>query len=78
MLLPKRLVEVVPLLCKALVYDVKSGSTSVGSNIRDAAAFVAWSFARAYDPKELEPYVAKIASYLLIATVFDREVRSET
>ena len=57
---------------KALVYDEKRGSFSVGSHIRDAACYVCWSFARAYDPEVTKPYVHRIASSLLIVTVFDR------
>merc|ERR1719334_400912 len=74
LLLPSRLGQVVPLLIKALEYDERRGSFSVGSHIRDAACYVCWSFARAYEPIVLHPYVAEIASGLLIVTVFDREV----
>ena len=41
---------------------------------RDAACYVCWAFARAYDPKVLQPHVASIASGLLIVSCFDREV----
>ena len=46
----------------------------MGSHIRDAACYVCWAFARAYNPEVLKPYVADIANNLLIVTVFDREV----
>jgi len=74
LLLPNRLEKVVDFITKALVYDEKRGSFSVGSHIRDAACYVCWSFARAYDPEVTRPFVHKIASSLLIVTVFDREV----
>ncbi|XP_076000316.1 tubulin-specific chaperone D [Genypterus blacodes] len=74
LLLPSRLTDVVPLIVKSLIYEEKRGSHSVGSNVRDAACYVCWSFARAYEPKELEPFVSQIASALLITTVFDRNV----
>ncbi|XP_054616149.1 tubulin-specific chaperone D [Dunckerocampus dactyliophorus] len=74
LLLPSRLTDVVPLIIKSLTYDEKRGACSIGSNVRDAACYVCWSFARAYDPKELKPFVNQIASSLLIATVFDRDV----
>eukprot|EP00794_Sanderia_malayensis_P017380 gene17380-19119_t len=74
LLLPERLPEVVPAVQKSLLYDEKHGSSSVGSNVRDAACYTCWSFARAYDPKELKDYVAQISSSLLIACIFDREV----
>ncbi|XP_077385116.1 tubulin-specific chaperone D isoform X1 [Festucalex cinctus] len=74
LLLPSRLTHVVPLITKALTYDEKRGACSIGSNVRDAACYVCWSFARAYDPKELKPFVNQIASSLLVTTVFDRNV----
>merc|ERR1719481_1266444 len=74
LLLPSRLGQVVPHILTALVYDERKGSFSVGSHIRDAACYVCWAFARAYEPIVLHPYVAEIASGLLIVTVFDREV----
>jgi hypothetical protein len=42
--------------------------------VRDAACYVCWAFARAYEPVVLKPYVNRIASSLLIVTAFDREV----
>ena len=39
------------MLLKALVYDERKGSYSVGSHIRDAACYVCWSLARAFDPE---------------------------
>uniref|UniRef100_A0A3Q3G3V6 Tubulin-specific chaperone D n=1 Tax=Labrus bergylta TaxID=56723 RepID=A0A3Q3G3V6_9LABR len=74
LLLPSRLTDVVPLIIKSLTYEEKRGACSVGANVRDAACYVCWSFARAYEPKELEPFVTQISSALLIANVFDRNV----
>uniref|UniRef100_A0A672ZT53 Tubulin-specific chaperone D n=1 Tax=Sphaeramia orbicularis TaxID=375764 RepID=A0A672ZT53_9TELE len=74
LLLPSRLTDVVPLIIKSLTYEEKRGACSVGSNVRDAACYVCWSFARAYEPKELQPFVSQIASALLITAVFDRNV----
>uniref|UniRef100_A0AAX7UAJ5 Tubulin-specific chaperone D n=1 Tax=Astatotilapia calliptera TaxID=8154 RepID=A0AAX7UAJ5_ASTCA len=74
LLLPSRLTDVVPLIIKSLIYEEKRGACSVGSNVRDAACYVCWSFARAYEPKELKPFVTQIASALLITAVFDRNV----
>ncbi|XP_034751185.1 tubulin-specific chaperone D isoform X2 [Etheostoma cragini] len=74
LLLPSRLTDVVPLIVKSLTYDEKRGACSVGSNVRDSACYVCWSFARAYEPEELEPFVTQIASALLITAVFDRNV----
>ncbi|XP_074081296.1 tubulin-specific chaperone D [Macrotis lagotis] len=74
LLLPSRLTDVVPVILKALTFDKKRGACSVGSNVRDAACYVCWAFARAYEPEELKPFVNKIASALVIVTVFDRDV----
>ena len=74
LLLPERLKEVVPILLKALTYDERRGACSVGAHVRDAACYLAWSFARAYAPETLSGHVNDIAQTLLITTVFDREV----
>ncbi|PFX29522.1 tubulin-specific chaperone D-like isoform X1 [Stylophora pistillata] len=74
LLLPDRLPEVVPVVLKALSYDEMRGTYSVGSHVRDGACYVCWSFARAYDPKEIQPHVHGISSSLIIAALFDREV----
>lgn len=74
LLMPSRLPEVVPVILSALNYDVIKGYTSVGAHIRDAACYVCWSFARAYNTEDLAPFVEEIASALLVVTVFDREV----
>ncbi|XP_067672679.1 tubulin-specific chaperone D-like [Haliotis asinina] len=74
LLVPQRLPDVVPVVLRALAYDERRGSFSVGAHVRDAACYVNWAFARAYDPQEISPYVNKIANGLLVASVFDREV----
>lgn len=74
LLLPERLHEVVPVVLKALVYDESRGYFSVGSHIRDAACFVCWSFARAYEKDILYPFVKDIAGALLVVACFDREI----
>ncbi|CAH0559200.1 unnamed protein product [Brassicogethes aeneus] len=74
LLLPERLPQVVPLVLKALVYDEPRGYSSVGSHIRDAACYVCWAFARAYESDVLAPYVNDIAGTLLVVTCFDKEI----
>jgi hypothetical protein len=74
LLLPKQLGIVVPIILKALVFDKKLGNYSLGRNVRDAACYVCWSLARAFEAEDIKPYVNKIAGALLIVTVFDREV----
>ncbi|XP_015590028.1 tubulin-specific chaperone D [Cephus cinctus] len=74
LLLPHRLNDVIPLVLQALVFDEPRAYGSVGSIIRDAACYVCWSFARAFEPNVFQPYVKEIAATLLIVTVFDREI----
>ncbi|ALC39422.1 CG7261 [Drosophila busckii] len=74
LLLPYRLHELVPLLMQALFYDEMKGYMSVGQHIRDAACYMCWAFARAYNPDDLKPFVQQISSGLLTVAVFDREI----
>ncbi|RMZ99376.1 tubulin-specific chaperone D [Brachionus plicatilis] len=74
LLLPQQLKSVVPIIIKALIFDKKLGNYSLGRNVRDAACYVCWSMARAFEPDVIEPYVNQIAGALLIVSVFDREV----
>ena len=63
------------MILKALVYDERKGSYSIGSHIRDAACYVCWSLARAFDPEIVRPHVAVIARSLVNVAIFDREVQ---
>ncbi|KAK3089885.1 hypothetical protein FSP39_007355 [Pinctada imbricata] len=74
LLLPQRLPDVVPVVLKALGYDQIRGNFSVGAHVRDAACYVCWAFARAYEPEDVTPYVTDIANALVKVSIFDREV----
>ncbi|ORY54682.1 ARM repeat-containing protein, partial [Neocallimastix californiae] len=74
LLLPNRLPIIIPWTIKALTFEQQKGSFSVGSNVRDAACYVCWSFARAYDPNIMKPYVNDMAKALVALSVFDREL----
>ncbi|KAJ8667301.1 hypothetical protein QAD02_008963 [Eretmocerus hayati] len=74
LILPYRLKDITPLVIQALVFDEPRAYGPVGSIIRDAACFVCWSFARAFEPQVFEPYVKEIATALLVVTCFDREI----
>ncbi len=74
LLLPARLTEAVPLVVKALKYDVRRGHCSVGAHVRDAASYVCWAVARAYSRDTLGTTVATLAPALITAACFDREV----
>jgi len=74
LLLPNRLANFVPILEKALVFDINLGNHSVGAGVRDAACYVVWSFARAYTPDIMKPHVDTLSNMLIIESLFDREV----
>ncbi|CAO3634880.1 unnamed protein product [Cunninghamella echinulata] len=74
LLLPERLEETIPWITLALKFDLKRGSHSIGSHVRDAACYVCWSFARAYAPEILSPFVMNISQNLVVVSVFDREI----
>ncbi|KAL5524601.1 hypothetical protein ACEPAF_9741 [Sanghuangporus sanghuang] len=59
---------------KALIFDVQKGSFSVGSNVRDSAAYVLWSLARTRSNQSLEQYAIDLARDLVTVALFDREV----
>jgi hypothetical protein len=75
LLLPARLPSVAPVVAAALAYDVRRGPHSVGGHVRDAAAYVCWAFARAYDPELLGGGFLGLGGPLLTAAVYDREAR---
>ncbi len=74
LLLPKRLGEVVPIVIRAIHYDIPRGQHSVGSHVRDAACYTCWAFARAYAPSVLKPYVSDLSKCIVVASLFDREI----
>ncbi|KAF6263485.1 armadillo-type protein [Scenedesmus sp. NREL 46B-D3] len=71
---PVRLPALSPLLQQALAYDVRRGPCSVGAHVRDAAAYVCWALARAYEPQQLSACVAELSASLLTMACYDREV----
>jgi hypothetical protein len=59
---------------QALTFDIRRGSHSVGSNVRDAASYLIWSLARASDARSIKPFATEIATKLVTVACFDREV----
>jgi hypothetical protein len=74
LLLPKRLASFIPILEKALIYDINLGTHSIGAHVRDAACYVVWSFSRAYAPEIMKPHVFSLSTKLIVVSLFDREV----
>ncbi|KAG8991349.1 hypothetical protein FRB94_014621 [Tulasnella sp. JGI-2019a] len=60
---------------KALSYDIRKGAHSIGSNVRDATAYVLWSMARAQDAASIKPFALDLARRLVATSLFDREVQ---
>lgn len=54
LVLPHRLPRTVNIVIRALQFDVRKGSHSVGIHVRDSACYVLWAFARAYAPSTLQ------------------------
>ncbi|PAV67527.1 hypothetical protein WR25_06687 isoform A [Diploscapter pachys] len=73
-LLPDLLPSTFPVVEEALFYEEPMGRQGLGNQVRDAACYILWAFARAYEPTELRPYVDKVATSLICAALFDREV----
>ena len=61
LLLPEKLKDVFPILFKALLFDQNQGNYSVGAHVRDSACYVAWAFARAYEPSLIKDSMLSLA-----------------
>lgn len=74
LLLPLQLTRTMPLVVKALFYDIMRGQHSIGIHVRDAACYVCWAFARAYSPAIMKPFMHSLYASLLTIAVYDREI----
>ncbi|RVX01063.1 Tubulin-folding cofactor D [Vitis vinifera] len=74
LLLPISFPKVVPVV--ALHYDIRRGPHSVGSHVRDAAAYVCWAFGRAYYHTDMKEILGQLAPHLLTVACYDREKSS--
>ena len=59
---------------QALYFDLRKGAHSIGSNVRDAAAYVLWALARTQNKSALVPHAEELAQRLTAVALFDREV----
>ncbi|KAF9077650.1 ARM repeat-containing protein [Rhodocollybia butyracea] len=71
----ERLQELVGWLSKALYFDLRKGAHSVGSNVRDASAYVLWALARSQETASLAPLASDLARHLVTVSLYDREVQ---
>lgn len=74
LLLPVSFPKVIPLIIKALHYDIRRGPHSIGSHVRDAASYVCWAFGRAYNYSDMKGILEQLAPHLLTVACYDREV----
>uniref|UniRef100_A0A0X3P4X5 Tubulin-specific chaperone D n=1 Tax=Schistocephalus solidus TaxID=70667 RepID=A0A0X3P4X5_SCHSO len=74
LLLPEKLEKVIPVVLTALFYDEKSGDCNYGSNVRDAACYCCWAFARAYKASDFASHVEGVSRKLILSALFDREL----
>ncbi|KAJ2061087.1 hypothetical protein GGH13_006674 [Coemansia sp. S155-1] len=76
LLTPLALREAIPWVLRGLTYEIQRGDYSVGSNVRDAACYVMWSFARVPDAAAKSLFAemsTMLATALVSVAVFDRE-----
>ncbi|KAJ7250897.1 armadillo-type protein [Mycena haematopus] len=74
LVVPAALPTLIEWLSKALYFDLRKGAHSIGSSVRDAAAYVLWALARAQDPASLAPHAPNLARRLVSVALFDREI----
>ncbi|KAJ1725346.1 hypothetical protein LPJ53_000478 [Coemansia erecta] len=73
---PQALENIVPWVVRGLSYEIQRGDYSVGSNVRDAACYVMWAFARMPNPDSRRVFskmCAQMSTALVSVAVFDRE-----
>ncbi|KAH9480301.1 Tubulin-specific chaperone D [Psilocybe cubensis] len=71
---PGHLPQLIAWLSKALYFDLRKGAHSIGSNVRDAAAYVLWALARTQDQTALVPHATNLAQRLTAVALYDREI----
>ncbi|TCD65493.1 hypothetical protein EIP91_002577 [Steccherinum ochraceum] len=69
-----KLQEVLDWQGKALYFDIRQGSHSIGSSVRDAASYVIWSLAKAQSTDALAPFMVDLSQKLVTVSIYDREV----
>jgi hypothetical protein len=57
-----------------LTFELRKGSHSIGSNVRDSACYFFWAVARAYEPKEIQKFAQQLSKVLVTVSLTDREV----
>lgn len=73
-LVPSALLDIIPYIFVAMRFDIKKGTHSIGTPVRDAACYVMWSILRCYKTDIVLPFATKIATGLIVVAMFDREI----
>lgn len=66
--------DIMPFVFVALTFDIKKGSHSIGTSVRDAACYVLWSVLRAFQTPTILPFMSEVAKRLIVVALFDREI----
>ena len=69
---PYLLPRVIPVLKQAMLFEEFQGNYSSGSLVRDAACFICWTLAKAFDGQVMREYVQELANSVLICALFDK------
>jgi hypothetical protein len=65
------------LLSSAFLYEqatTMGAGAAASVNVRDAACYICWAFARAYEAQIFREHVETLAGQLVCLALFDREV----
>ena len=73
LVIPALLPRVIPILKRALIFEVVKGNHASGNIVRDAGCYISWAFARGFDSEILTPYVKDLAGQLLLTALFDAQ-----
>ncbi|KAI5480996.1 tubulin-specific chaperone D [Pseudohyphozyma bogoriensis] len=61
--------RLIPCILRALLFDRKKGVQSLGSSVRDSAAYCLWSLARVLPPSKAAPHANQLAEHLVAVAV---------
>lgn len=69
---PQFLDVIIPLLKRALLFEEYQANYSTGFIVRDAACYISWTFAKAFDAQIMNKYINDFAVTLLVCALFDK------